>query len=75
LKSTWHSLLSKPEITFTWLRNSQNAIEDEVNIENPAPYKPVQIPAGVPLNRILDNKAELYNPAIDKLMELFPNDG
>jgi len=36
-------------------------------------YRPIQIPAGVSLNRILDNKArELYRPAIDKLMELVP---
>ena len=36
-------------------------------------YRPIQIPAGVSLNRILDNKARaLYKPAIDKLMELVP---
>lgn len=36
-------------------------------------YRPIQIPAGISLNRILDNKArELYKPAIDKLMELVP---
>jgi len=36
-------------------------------------YQLIQIPAGVPFNRILDNKArELYKPAIDKLMELVP---
>ena len=37
-------------------------------------YKPVKIPKGVPLNRILDDKArELYKPAIDKLAELVPD--
>ena len=36
-------------------------------------YKMVQIPAGVSLNRILDDKArELYKPAIDMLMQLVP---
>lgn len=36
-------------------------------------YEPLQIPAGVSLNRILDNEArELYKPAIDKLTELVP---
>ena len=36
-------------------------------------YQPIQIPAGVSLNRILDNVArELYKPAVDKLTELVP---
>jgi len=37
-------------------------------------YKPISIPKGVPLNRILDNEArELYKPAIDKLFLLLPD--
>jgi len=36
-------------------------------------YQPIQVPAGISLNRILDNKArELYRPAIDKLIKLVP---
>uniref|UniRef100_A0A6M3K9J9 Putative methyltransferase n=1 Tax=viral metagenome TaxID=1070528 RepID=A0A6M3K9J9_9ZZZZ len=39
----------------------------------PKRYQAVKIPAGVSLNRILDNEArELYKPSIDKLMELVP---
>uniref|UniRef100_A0A6M3M212 Putative methyltransferase n=1 Tax=viral metagenome TaxID=1070528 RepID=A0A6M3M212_9ZZZZ len=37
-------------------------------------YKPIKLPKGVPLNRVLDNSArELYKPAIDKLFQLVPD--
>ena len=73
LKSDWKRLLAKPDVTFTWLRNSEKATEDDLQVIGTAQYHPVRVPEGVSLNRILDNKArELYKPSIDKLTELLP---
>ena len=73
LQAKRNRLLSMPDTTFTWLRNSEKATEDDMKVNNSAQYEPIQIPAGVSLNRILDNKArELYKPSIDKLTELVP---
>lgn len=42
-------------------------------MSNTMQYKPVRIPKGVSMNRILDNSArELYKPAIDTLFQLVP---
>jgi SAM-dependent methyltransferase len=73
LQSKWNRLLSKPDKTFTWLRNSEKATDDDMQVDSSVRYQPIQIPAGVSLNCILDNKARaLYAPAIDKLKELVP---
>ena len=73
LQSKWNKLLSKPDITFTWLRDSEKATEDDMHVDYSVRYRPIQIPAKAFLNRILDNEArELYAPAIDKLTELVP---
>lgn len=73
LQSKWNRLLSMPDKTFTWLRKSEKATEDDMKVNSSVQYQPIQIPAGVSLNRILDNKArELYKPSIDKLTELVP---
>lgn len=73
LKSKWNRLLLKPDKTFTWLRNSVKATDDDMSISSSEQYHPIQIPTGVSLNRILDNKARvLYKPSIDKLAELVP---
>ena len=57
----------------SWLRNTEAATEDTLSPVNDKSYKPVDIPAGTPLNRILDNSARtLYQPAIRKLTELAP---
>lgn len=73
LQSKRNRLLSKPDKTFTWLRNSVKATDDEMKVNSFVQYHPIRIPEGVSLNRILDNKArELYAPAIDKLKELVP---
>ncbi|HTZ41451.1 MAG TPA: hypothetical protein VMB77_14955 [Syntrophales bacterium] len=74
LKSKWNRLLSKPDKTFTWLRDSGKETEADLHASRIAPYRPINIPTGVSLNRILDNNARaLYKPAIDKLTELVPN--
>ena len=73
LQSKWNRLLLKPDKTFTWLRNSVRATDDDMTMNSSEQYHPIQIPTGVSLNRILDNKARvLYKPSIDKLAELVP---
>ncbi len=73
LRSKWNRLLLKPDRTFTWLINSEKAIEDDIKVDTSIQYHPIQIPEGVSFNRVLDNSArELYKPAIDKLTELVP---
>ena len=73
LRSKWNKLVSMPDTTFTWLRNSDKATEDDMKVDRSARYQPIQIPANVSLNRILDDKArELYAPVIDTLTSLLP---
>ena len=73
MRSKGRRLLSKPDIDFTWTRNSGQAGRDDLTVARSVKYQPIEIPTGVSLNRILDNKArELYRPAIDKLTELVP---
>jgi hypothetical protein len=73
LRSKWNRLLLKPDKTFTWLKDSVKATEDDMKVSGSVQYHPIRIPKGVSLNRILDNDArELYKPAIEKLTELLP---
>lgn len=73
LRSVIYRWLSLPNSSFTWLRNSTNANDDDMTIDNSIKYYPVQLPETVSLNRILDNSArELYLPTIKKLEELVP---
>jgi hypothetical protein len=73
LQSRGNRLLSRPDRTFTWLRSSEKATEDDMTVSSSVQYNPIQIPEHVSLNRILDNKArELYKPSISKLTELLP---
>jgi len=72
-QSKCNRLLLMPDNTFTWLRKSEKPTEDDMKVNSSVQYQPIQIPAGVSLNRILDNNArKLYAPAIDKLTELVP---
>ncbi len=73
LKNLVRKVLGMPPKGFTWLRNTDQSIEDKLTVDKDQTYTPVQLPAGTPLNRILDNDARaLYKPAIDKLIELVP---
>jgi SAM-dependent methyltransferase len=73
LQSVWNRFLSRPDKSFTWLRNSQKASDDDLTVDNTIRYTPIAIPKGVSLNTILDNNArELYRPAIDHLARLVP---
>ena len=73
LRSKWNRLVSIPDTTFTWLRDSEKAAEDDMLVDCSVRYQPIQIPANVSLNRILDDKSrKLYAPAVAKLTELVP---
>ncbi len=73
LQSIWNRFFSLPDKSFTWLRNSTSAHDDDMTVDPAQYYHPVEIPQGTTLNTILDNTARaLYQPAIDKLNELVP---
>ena len=73
LCAEFNRLLSRPVRTFTWLGSSKNVREDDLTPGGYPPYRPVVIPPGASLNRILDNSGrELYGPAIATLTELLP---
>ena len=73
LQSTYKKFFSIPDNTWTWLRNSGKATEDDMHVDHSVQYQPIQIPTVSSLNRILDNSArKLYATAIQKLTELVP---
>ncbi|MBC7874343.1 MAG: hypothetical protein H7Y01_10125, partial [Ferruginibacter sp.] len=73
IQSFGNRLLSLPDQSFTWLRNTKAATEDDLSPLDAFVYNPVTLPAGSSLNRILDDEArQLYKPAEEKLFELVP---
>jgi hypothetical protein len=73
IQSKWNRILSKPDKTFTWLGNKDSTYEDDLTPDLSIKYRPVDIPQGISLNRILDNDArKLYKPAIDLLTIMAP---
>ena len=73
IESKFRNFFSMPDVTFTWLRNSDRATEDNLQPLKNAVYNTIQLPADATLNRILDNNArQLYKPAIEKLREFVP---
>ena len=59
--------------SFTWLRNTNLATDDDLSVLRNENYTPVTIPPGQSLNRILDNSArQLYASAIEKITSLVP---
>ena len=73
LRSKYYRLFSIPDRSFTWLRTSEKASEDDMQVDRSTQYRPVQIPAHTSLNRILDNHARLlYAPAVSRLEALVP---
>ncbi len=73
IQSTGNRVLTLPDKSFTWLRNTEAATEDDLSLIPSSTYMPVIVPAGTGLNRILDDEARrLYKPAEDKLTELVP---
>ncbi len=62
-----------PGKSFTWLRNTDSATEDDLSPVSSSGYTPVTIPAGTGFNRVLDDDArDLYKLAEIKLFELVP---
>ena len=73
IQSFGNRLFTLPDKSFTWLRNTDAATEDNLSPLAASAYTPVIIPAGKTLNRILDDEArELYKPAEEKLFEFVP---
>ena len=73
LRSKLNRIFSLPDKSFTWLRNSERANEDDMTIDPSLQYVPVQIPPQTSLNRILDNDArKLYAPAIELIKKAAP---
>ncbi len=72
LRSTWKRIFSLPDESFTWLRNTDAASEDNLNREDNFVYNPVNLKGNF-FNRILDDKARLlYEPSIQTLHRLVP---
>lgn len=66
-----NKLFSLPDATFTWLRNTESANDDDMTPVVSA-YTPIS-PGDSPLNCILDDVARArYQPAAKKLFELVP---
>ncbi|KAF0126449.1 MAG: hypothetical protein FD154_1100 [Elusimicrobia bacterium] len=64
-------VLSKPNRHFSWLRDSDTPVGDEVLPSTSVQYSPLE--GEIPLNRILDDSARaLYAATIAKLAELAP---
>ena len=73
IQSFGNRLFTLPDKSFTWLRNTDAATEDDLSPLAASAYAPVILPAGKTLNRILDDEArELYKPAEEKLFEFVP---
>ena len=71
IQSVGNKLFTLPDKSFTWLRNTDAATEDDLT-SVVSSYTPVQLDKNV-LNRILDDEArQLYKPAEEKLFELVP---
>ncbi len=69
---TLRSVFTLPEPSFTWLRNTTAATEDDVRAPIAADYTPVLL-GEKGLNRILDDEARvLYAPAVQKLVACVP---
>lgn len=73
LRSAVNRFFSLPDQSFTWLRNTESATEDDLSVLSGQTYTPVVLPQGATLNRILDDAARAcYQPAEKKLTELVP---
>ncbi len=73
LKSKVRRLSSLPDKSFTWLRDTDKATEDSLDVNPQLKYTPIILSSADQLNRILDNTARsLYAPAVTKLFEAVP---
>lgn len=73
LKHMYHKVFTIPDHSFTWLRNTTAATEDDLSVPAATDYIPVTLGENNGLNRILDDEARvLYEPAVKKLFECVP---
>jgi hypothetical protein len=73
IKSFYRKFFSLPDESFTWLRNTNEAIKDDLSQGASLSYTPVKLLTEQGFNRILDDEARiLYEPAIQKLYEAVP---
>ena len=56
VQSFGNRLLTLPDKSFTWLRNTDAATEDDLSPVAASAYTPINLPDGKPLNGILDDK-------------------
>jgi SAM-dependent methyltransferase len=64
---------SLPDKSFTWLRNTVSASDDELSEIVKSDYEPVSLPPMYSWNRILNDEArELYKPSVKKLFAMAP---
>jgi len=72
-QSIVNRLFTMPDKSFTWLRNTNAATEDDLSVVKTGAYTSVKIPEGKGLNRILDDEVrKLYKPTEEKLFQLVP---
>ena len=73
MQKEWNRFLSKPDISFTWLRSTNNITDDDMSFDKSLVYLPVETNSTSSFNRILDNDArDLYKPTIDFLKRVVP---
>jgi glycosyltransferase involved in cell wall biosynthesis len=73
LDNKLNRMLTRPKNTFTWLTNTSAATDDDLTPAKDKNYTPVTLTEKDGFNRILDDQARaVYQPAIEKLMELVP---
>ena len=74
IKSVRNKLFSMPDDSFTWLRNTDAANDDNLTVDTSITYQPVTLPSNKGLNIILDDEARnIYQPTVEKLFELAPS--
>ncbi len=74
IKNIFKKKLSMPNSSFSWLRDTESATKDNLEVDKSLEYIPVlDENKNIKLNRILDDKArELYAPAINLLLKALP---
>lgn len=73
LMSIWNRWMTMPDKSFTWLRNTDAASDDDLSVDTTLRYKPVTLPVGFAINRILNDQARaVYAPAIQHLFQVAP---
>ncbi len=74
IKNIFKKKLSMPNSTFSWLRDTESATKDNLEIDKSLHYTAVlDENKNIKLNRILDDEArELYAPTINLLLKALP---